>query len=418
MLSVKAILNVLHRQPGFVYGTVKLLGEGEARRIEVRLRRRKRRRPRCSVCGTPGAGNGWEGVRRFRFVPLWGIPVFFVYARQRVLCPVHGSRVEAIPWAEGKQQMCSAFLWFLAHWTKRLTWSETARLFRVGWDTVFRAAEMAVEWGRAHQSLEDVRSIGVDEIKWKVGHKFLTLVYQIDEGSRRLLWIGQERSRKTLLRFFKWFTPERTARIQFVCSDMWQAYLTVIKRKAPRALHILDRFHIMARINKGIEETRRQEVRRLRAEGAEPILTRMRWILLKRPANLTMKQGVRLRELLQANLRCVRAYLLREEFQRFWKYKSRLHAARFFNDWARKAMRSKIEPIKSAVRTLRRHSPLILNWFAAKGAISSGSVEGMNCKAKVVIRSAFGFKGFRTIQVALYQTLGKLPEHELAHRFC
>lgn len=150
----------------------------------------------------------------------------------------------------------------------------------------------------------------------------MTLVYQIDANCRRLLWIGKKRKVKTLLGFFRWFGQERTAQLRYICSDMWRPYLKVLAKKAGHAIHILDRFHIMAHLSKAIDQVRAEEVRELKAKGYEPVLTKTRWLILKRPENLTEHQETKLSELLQYNLRSIRSYLLKEEFQLFWGYQS------------------------------------------------------------------------------------------------
>ena len=215
----------------------------------------------------------------------------------------------------------------------------------MSWEAVFRSVEMAVAWGRAHRDLSGVESIGVDEIQWQRGHRYLTLVYQIDSGCKRLLWVGEGRTVRTLLKFFRWFGQERSAALRFICSDMWQPYLKVIARKAGQAIHVLDRFHIMAHLGKAIDEVRAQEAKALKARDHEPVLTRTRWLLLKRPERLTERQEARLAELLQYNLKTVRSYLLKEEFQFFWEYKSPYWAGEFLERWCKKTMRSKIEPM-------------------------------------------------------------------------
>jgi transposase len=326
--------------------------------------------------------------------------------------------VEKVPWASGKKRLTVTYAWFLAIWAKRMTWTDVARAFRTSWDTVFRAVEMAVEWGLARRDLGNVRSIGVDEISLRRGHRFLTLVYQIDQGCRRLLWIGEHRQVKTMLRFFRWLGREGRARLRFVCSDMWKPYVDVIARRARKALNILDRFHIMAHLSKAIDEVRADEARQMRRDGYEPLLKKSRWCLLKRPENLTEKQETKLSDLLRYNLRSVRAYLLKEDFQGFWEYVSPSWAGKFLDRWCTRTMRSKLEPMKRVAKMLRSHRDLILNWFRAKGEISAATVEGLNGKAKVTTRRSYGFRSFQTASVALYHTLGDLPEPEFAHRFC
>ena len=172
----------------------------------------------------------------------------------------------------------------------RLSWKEVAGVFHTSWEQVFRVVERAVEWGRAHQDLSGVSAIGIDELARQRGHRYLTLVYQIDDGRGRLLWVGRERREKTLEEFFDWFGEPRSAGLAFIASDMWKPYLKVIARKAGQALHVLDRFHIMAHMSKAIDEVRAKEARELAAKGYEPVLKHTRWLLLKRAHNLSEAQ--------------------------------------------------------------------------------------------------------------------------------
>jgi transposase len=392
--------------------------EDEGLAIEVEIRPRANSRPICSGCSAPGPGYDTLAARRFEFVPLWGLKVFFCYARRRVDCADCGVKVEAVPWAEGKSHLTTTYAWFLARWAKRMSWKEVAEAFRTTWENVFRSVEMAVDWGRAHLDLEGICSIGIDEIQWQRGHKYLTLVYQIDSTRKRLLWIGQDRKVKTLLGFFRWLGTPRTLNLRFICSDMWKPYLQVVAKKASRAIHVLDRFHIMSHMSKAIDEVRADEARDLKTRGFEPVLKHARWLLLKRPENLTEKQEVKLADLIQYNLKSIRSYLLKEDFQFFWEYESPYWAGQFLDRWCTRALRSRIEPMKKVARMLRRHRGLLMNWFRAKGLISAGAVEGLNNKAKLTTRKAYGFRTFKAIEMALYHTLGDLPEPETTHRFC
>jgi len=417
-MQLKTILNRVLRHSSFIYVAERLVESVTGPSVEVQLRARANSRPRCSCCERPGPGYDTLAQRRFEFVPLWGIKVFFLYAPRRVNCARCGVHVEALPWAVGKHRLTTSYAWFLARWAKRLSWKEVAEVFQTSWDNVFHAVEMAVDWGRGHQDLNDITAIGVDEVQWQRGHRYLTLVYQIDTHCKRLLWVGKERKLKTLLGFFRWFGKERSVALKFVASDMWKPYLRVIAKKAGQAVHVLDRFHIMAHLSKAIDEVRASEAKALKAGGYEPVLKGCRWLLLKRPENLSEKQETRLAELVQYNLKSVRAYLLKEDFQFFWGYKSWYWAGQFLDRWCKRTMRSRIEPMKKVARMLRAHRPLILNWFRAKGAISSGIVEGFNNKAKLSIRKAYGFRTFHGMEIALFHALGALPEPEGTHRFC
>ncbi len=173
--------------------------------------------------------------------------------------------VEQVPWGEGKEHRSISCRWFLARWARRLSSQETPDAFSTTWENVFCSVKHAVEWGLTHRDLSGIDAIGVDEIQWRSGH----------------------------------------------------TYLTVIAERNPAALHVLDRFHIMRNMNVAIDEVRRAEVSQLRHDGYEPILTKARWRLLKRRENLTDNQKGRLKELLQYNLNSVRAHLLRELVQTF-----------------------------------------------------------------------------------------------------
>jgi transposase len=387
-------------------------------RIVVQMAARKNGRAVCSGCGRRAPGYDRLPQRQWDFVPLWQIAVVLVYALRRVNCPTCGVKAECVPWADGKQQQTREYRWFLARWAKRLSWSEVAEVFGTTWDTVYRSVRWVVQWGIVHRKLPDVTAIGVDEIQWKRGHHYLTLVYQIGGSSRRLLWVAQQRTEKTLESFFDLLGDEILPSLRYVCSDMWQPYLKVIAERAGRAVHVLDRYHIMAKLNKAIDKVRAEEAKRMKQDGYEPLLKHSRWCLLKRVHNLTARQAVKLKELLQYNLRTVRAWLLREQFQQFWEYQRPSWAGRFLDQWCTNVMRSRLEPMKREARSLRQHRELLLNWFRAKGEISAGIVEGFNNKAKLTMRKAYGFRTYEGIETALYHQLGDLPEPKLTHEFC
>ena len=418
-MQLQLILRRVQPIPGFVYGEVQLRRTGVGGVIEATIHARKGARGVCGGCGKKRPGYDTLGPRRFAFVPLWGMAVFLIYAMRRVNCPKCGVVTEMVPWSTGKSPMTYALTWFLASWAKVLSWKETARRFRTTWDAVFRAVEHAVFWGLEHRSLDGIRSIGVDELSWKKGHKYLTLVYQIDHGRRRLLHIAKNRTAKSFNSFFDMLGEDRARQIAFVASDMWKAFLKVVRKRCSTALHVLNRFHVVQLMNKAVDETRRQEARALRASGRHVVLTKTRWLLLKRPKNLTRKERLRLRDLVTINLRSVRAYLLKEHFQRFWKYKNVTNAYRFLREWTDLALRSRIEPFKKFATTVRKHERELLTWFLARGEFAAGATEGFNNKARITTRKAYGFRTYEHAEIALYHALGDLPEPPwLTHRFC
>ena len=418
-MRLLTILNRIEKHKSFVYGTGWLAQTaGGKEYVLIPIRPRKNSKPECSGCGQRCSTYDRLKERRFEYVPLWGLLVFFSYRMRRVNCAECGVTVERVPWCDGKNALTTRYRWFLARWAKRLSWLEVATIFQTSWESVCRSVEHAVDWGMAHRDLSGITVLGIDEIAWQKGHKYLTLIYDISGGVKRLLSVTEDRTEASLRSGFDSLGTSICEGIQFVCSDMWKPYLTVIGERLTAAVHILDRFHIMQKFGKALDEIRAEESKRLQRDGYEPVLKKSRWCLLKRPENLTDHQTVRLSELMKYNLRSVRAYLLREDFQRFWEYVSPYWAGKFLDEWTGRVMRSRLEPLKKVARTLRSHRELILNWFRAKGEISSGAVEGLNNKVKLVTRKSYGFRTATVAKLALLHNLGRLPEPESTHKFC
>src|SRR5512135_1859585 len=194
-VQLKTLLNRVHPLKSFVYSRARILDAEGTPHIEVVIEPRANSRPVCSGWGQKRPGYDHQPEpRRFHFVPLWGMAVVFLYTMRRVACPRCGVVVELVPWAEGKSHLTTTYQWFLARWAKRLAWKEVAEAFSTTWENVFRSVKHAVRWGLDHRSLDGIEAIGVDEVRWLKGRKYLTLAYQIDGRRQRLLWVGQDRT--------------------------------------------------------------------------------------------------------------------------------------------------------------------------------------------------------------------------------
>ena len=423
-LQVKTLLNAIQHFSGFVFQDIRLHRhrDGRPSHVEIEVEPHGGIPPKCSRCLQPAPGYDRLPQRPWLFVPLWGIRTLFVYATRRVQCATHGVVVEHVPWSDGKRPVTITMMCFLSRWARRLSWRETARAFQTSWECVYRSIEWFVQWGLAHRKLQGVQSIGVDEIHWGKGKRadnFLTVIYQIDRDCRRLLWVGKRRTQAALRRGLAALGEEVVGGLRFVCSDMWKAYLKVIAAKAGQALHVLDRFHITMHLNQAVDQVRRAESGRLRGRPMAQKLKHMRWKLLRRGSRVRGRAKQRLCGLLRANLATGRAWMLKETFQDFWRYRSLSWARAFLSVWTERALRSRLEPMKKVARMLRSHEELILNWFRAKGEISAAAVEGLNNKIRVVTRRSYGFRTYDAMEIALYHTLGRLPEpNEFTHRFC
>jgi len=215
MLQLITILNHCHHFPGFVYQQACF--SSDHRSIHIAVRPRKGSAAVCSRCHRPAPGYDQLPQRRFEFIPFWGFLVFLLYSMRRVSCPrCQAVLVEQVPWGHGKHQLTNAYMLFLARWARRLSWKETAQAFRTSWDQVFDAVEYVVTYGLQHRTFGPIDAIGVDEIQYAKGHKYLTLVYQIDLHVTRLLWVGKERTIESFQGFFTTIGEEVASQIVFV----------------------------------------------------------------------------------------------------------------------------------------------------------------------------------------------------------
>jgi transposase len=317
-----------------------------------------------------------------------------------------------MPWAAGKRRQTAAFACFLATWARLLPWQEVTRLFHCAWGTVACAVEFVVDYGLAHRDLSDLVLIGIDEISRKKGHHYLTNVY--DLKTRKLIWSGQGRSKDTLREFFTYLGKHKSSEIQGVCCDMWQPYIEIVKKYAPQATLVFDKFHIVRHLTMAVDKVRRDEIREKGREHKD-LMKHTRYIWLKNPWNLTDHQKARLSGLEKLNLKINRAYLLKESFRNVWSYKSKHWAGKYLKKWFWWATHSRLKPMRDFAWMIRRHEQNILSYFLLN--IDNGSVEGLNNKAKVVSHRAYGFRSAKNYILNLYHCLADLPMPKLVHSF-
>ena len=417
-MQVTTILNQIEKHKGFVFGKACWsVGSDGCRQLEVPVRSRKGSKGICLDCGKRGSTYDHLPERRFRYVPLWGIPVMLVYAMRRVNCARCGVVVEAVPWGAGKTPLTWSFVVYLADWAKVLSWQEVARRFHVNWQQVYDSVRFVVNLGLMSRDISNVRALGIDEIHFGRGQQYLTVVYQLCGDVRRLLFVGKGREAASLTPFFEEMGKEWCGCITHVCTDMWQAYLNAIQEHLSDAVHVLDRFHIVKLLNEAVDKVRRQEAGRLRKQGID-VLKGLKYVFLKRPENLTERQQESLQGIIsQSWLFSVRAYLWKEKFQLFWQYSSPYWARRYLQRWCKGVMHSRLAPLKKFVGTIREHEDLIMNWFDAKKQFSSGAVEGMNRKVNLITRKAYGYRDYELLKIALFHALGDLPQPEITHKF-
>jgi len=369
--------------------------------------------PRCGKCGNPGRYRDSRSERQFKHVPIWGIPVMISYSSRRVFCNhCKGIYVETIPWVAGKRRLTTAFACYLATWARILPWLEVARLFQCSWGTIASAVDFVVKYGLENRDLSSITHIGIDEISRKKGHQYLTNVY--DLKTKSLLWSGEGRDAETLRQFFNFLGEERASQLQGICCDIWRPYIKVIEEKAPNAVLVFDKFHIVRHLMNAVDQVRRDEIQEKGKEHKE-LMKHTRYIWLKNPWNLTDNQKSRLSALEQLNLKINRAYLLKEAFRNFWSYSKPGWAEKYLKKWFWWATHSRLKPMRDFAWLIRRHEENILSYF--KMPIHNGSVEGLNNKAKIISHKAYGFRSAKNYILNLYHCMADLPQPKLVHTF-
>jgi transposase len=311
-----------------------------------------------------------------------------VYDVRRVYCPRHGTVVERVPWAsEPRARFTDEFDDLVAFAAQRSDKTGVQRLMRISWRTVGRCIERVVERRRPAQPLAGLTAIGVDELSYRKHHHYLTLI--TDHTRRRVAWGKEGRNAKTLAAFFEELGEEGRAAIEFVTADLSAGYAKAIREAVPHATLIFDRFHVQRLVSDAVDETRREEWRRLRGTAEGAAMKKTRWALLKKPIDLTEAERTKLASIQRENQRLYRAYLLKEQLRDLLDRRQYNVVCRLLHDWLAWAARSRLPAFVTAARTIRQHFDGIVAYV--RWRLTNSPHEGMNNKARLVTRRAYGF---------------------------
>lgn len=363
------------------------------------------RRPRCGQCGRQvHRTKGVTNRRLWRDLKLRQLPLVLAYTPRRVVCPECGVRVEQLPWAGRWSRVTHTLCREVAQLCRHTDLSTIADHYRLNWKTVAHIIHVAVDWGLKQRRQKTLQLLGLDEVSRKKGHKYLTLVHDLERGE--LVWIGKDRTAETLEPFFTELGPRRCQTLRAVSMDMWKPYKKTVEKYAPQALICFDRFHVVQHLNAAVDEVRREMVRKLK--GPERNLVKgQRFILLKNPWNLSPTQKQSLTALVRENNALSRAWYLKEDFQRFWDYIQEAAAERHLEKWLWWAGHSRLKPFTKFATLIREHRDGILAW--TKLRLSNGALEGMNNKVKLVSHRSYGFRNDQRYIEAIYHNCANLP---------
>lgn len=363
----------------------------------ISVRPVKGERSRCGVCRRrcPGYDLG-AGRRRWRTVDVGLVMAFVEAATPRVRCAWHGVVVAAVPWARHGAGHTRGFDDQAAWLVRNMSKSAVAQLLRTSWRTVGAIVTRVVADldaqanGKGQDRLAGVRRIGIDEISYKRGHKYLMVVVDHDRG--RLLWAGDGRTKKTLAGFFDRLGEQRCAQIELVSADGADLIADLVALRCPNAKLCLDPFHVVSWATDALDQVRRDMWRRAKANGQRALtreMGRARYALLKNPQNLTARQQATLAWLAETNKLLHRAYLLKEQLRVVFAPGGPERIA-LLDTWLRWASRCRIPPFVDLARRVRRCRDDIVNTLTYR--LSNARVEAVNTRIRLLTRIAFGFK--------------------------
>ena len=366
--------------------------------VAVRLRRRRRV---CGRCGQTGRHLEIHDrrVKRWRHLDLGANRCIIECELRRLRCPDCGVHLEAVPWARPGAHHTRDLEDVVAWLAQQMAKTAIAGLLRIGWDTVGQIVERVVADHLDHRRLHGLITIGVDEISYRRGQRYLTSV--ADHSSGSIVWCAPGRSAQTLQAFFD-LLGERKHTIRAVSIDMAGGYQQAIRENLPEAEVCFDPFHVVRLAQRAVDQVRRDEwnahERSHTATGKW--IKRTRWSLLKAPEKQTTDQLAKLGEVQQANKPLYRAFLLKEELRLLYQLEDPTLAPEHLDAWLTWASRSKLGPFVKLARTIRRHRDGIL--AAIRLGLNNGRLEGLNSRIRLISHRSFGFHSATPLIALVY----------------
>lgn len=358
---------------------------------------------RCPDCGQRGKiiCQTME-VREWKDLPVHGIQVILCYSPKEILCPTHGRVQEEIPWAEAFARISYRLEYAILRLAQQMTQKAAAELLRIPKSTFSDIIHSIITRKRSGHRVRDLTLMGVDEISYCKGHKYATIVYDLKRA--KVVWVGAGKGGATLERFLtQKLSQYQRDKVQFACCDMSQAYIDTIETWLKKTTLIVDRFHMVKALNEAMDEVRKEEWRRL-SKSQRAAIKGIRWLLFRHSSNRSKGQSRVINQLRHGNNRIYRAWLLKDEFEHFWEYSYTGSAENFLKKWSIRALKSRLEPLRKFVHTLRKHQKYILPYIET--GLTNAKGEGINRILKIIKNRASGFRGLEAFSDMIYLTIG------------
>lgn len=283
-----------------------------------------------------------------------------------------------------------------------------ASLLGLSWDQVHQIQVRAVERGISRRNLDGIKHIGIDEKSFLKGHKYATLM--VDIQGARILDVVQERTLEAANQLWEKLPEEVRSEVDAVAMDMWDAFIKSTKEHAPQADIVHDKFHIVKYLNEAVDKVRRAEHKTFMKDG-DDTLKGAKYLFLKNPVNMNDTEKERFKSLRMDNLKAGRAWSIKETFSEFWTYSYQASAEKFFQKWYWWATHSRLKPMADVAKLMKRHLPNILTYL--RHQITNAMMEGFNSKIQSIKANARGYRNFNNYRIAILFYCGKLELHPL-----
>jgi len=359
----------------------------------------------CPRCERELAVFDHAEVRRWRHLDSCQFLTYLVARPVRVNCPDHGRLQATLPWAEAGSRFTTMFEALAIDMLKAANVKRAAEMLRLTWDEAWGVMDRAVWRGRSAKGRSVPAKIGVDEKAIAKGHRYMTLVSDLETGC--VEYVGEDRTEESLAAYFAAFTPEQLAGIEAISMDMWPAYISAARAAVPQAENkiVFDRFHIMQNVLRALDLVRRREHRDLRADGDGRLLN-TKYFWLRSEEKLTDEAIERFGDLRESTLKTARAWAMKEQLRDLWEFARRSTAERFFKRWYFWATHSRLAPMIEVAQTVKRHLHNVLTYYAHP--ITNAVAEGLNSKIAGIQKRACGFRNRDHFKIAIYFHCGGL----------
>ncbi len=359
----------------------------------------------CPECGQELAVYDHIAERTWRHLDSCQFLTYLHARPPRVSCATHGVRQVTMPWAEAGSRFTNMFEALAIDVLQATNVKRAAEILRITWDEAWHLMERAVIRGRAAKGSEMPRQIGIDEKAIAKGHRYMTLVCDLEEAT--VEYIGEDLKEASLAAYFEAFPKESLESIEAISLDMWPAFIGACRANVPGADEkmVFDRFHIMRHVLDAVDKVRKQE-HKVRMKAGDDTLARSKYLWLTNPENMKEPSKERFDELRTLELKTGRAWAIKESLRQLWSYRTTGWATRFWQRWYVWATHSRLAPIIAAAKLIARHLPNVLTYF--KHRITNAVAEGLNSKIATVQKRACGYRNPDNFKIAVYFHCGGL----------